>query len=330
MAYSKLFGSILDSTIWCESDETRLVWITMLAMADRSGVVNASIPGLASRARVSIENLKKALEVFSAPDPYSRTPDEQGRRIRAVDGGWQLINYGKYRAKLGFDNKYEDDGLGPSTGYVYYALAGDIVKIGFSKNPWSRVNELRTANHKIMLIATETGTPQVESSRHEQFKGERVDREWFHLSGPVDTFLRSDPALRRYGSYDVTTSSAKAEAYSIEHKAIKPKSIRAHFALPSLGEIDAYTKRDGEPKIDAQEFFDYYTSNGWMVSKNHMKDWRATVRRWERNQKKGNRNDSYKTAGERRNERITATIDRAIREADNPKDEPAPLWKRPL
>ena len=202
------------------------------------------------------------------------------------------------------------------------------MKIGFSKNPWSRVNELRTANHKIMLIATETGTPQVESSRHEQFKGERVDREWFHLSGPVDTFLRSDPALRRYGSYDVTTSSAKAEAYSIEHKAIKPKSIRAHFALPSLGEIDAYTKRDGEPKIDAQEFF-IYTSNGWMVSKNHMKDWRATVRRWERNQKKGiamtvtRRQASGETSESRQ-----PSTERSAKAKF--KDEPAPLWKRPL
>ena len=41
----------------------------MLAMADRSGVVNASIPGLASRARVSIENLKEGSKGFQRSGP---------------------------------------------------------------------------------------------------------------------------------------------------------------------------------------------------------------------------------------------------------------------
>ena len=29
-------------------------------------------------------------------------------------------------------------------------------------------------------------------------------------------------------------------------------------------------------------FVDYYTANGWKVGKNPMKDWRAAVRTWER------------------------------------------------
>ena len=51
--YTKLFGSILDSTVWATPATVRVVWITMLAMADEHGVVSASVGGLARRAVVS-------------------------------------------------------------------------------------------------------------------------------------------------------------------------------------------------------------------------------------------------------------------------------------
>ena len=98
LTFTKLFSSITESTVWCEPAHTRLVWITMLAMADRQGRVWASIPGLANRARVPVEDTEKALETFLAPDKYSRTEDFEGRRIEPIDGGWRLLNYEKYRA----------------------------------------------------------------------------------------------------------------------------------------------------------------------------------------------------------------------------------------
>lgn len=96
--FTKLFSSITESTIWCEPDRTRLVWICMLAMADQHGRVWASVPGLANRARVPIEDAQTALDAFLSPDPYSRTPDHEGRRIEPIDGGWRLLNHEKYRS----------------------------------------------------------------------------------------------------------------------------------------------------------------------------------------------------------------------------------------
>lgn len=98
ITFTKLFSSITESTIWCEDAETRLVWITMLAMADKKGRIWASIPGLANRARVPVEATEKALDKFLSPDAYSRTPDHEGRRIEPIDGGWRLLNHEKYRA----------------------------------------------------------------------------------------------------------------------------------------------------------------------------------------------------------------------------------------
>lgn len=97
VTFTKLFSSITESTVWCEPAHTRLVWITMLAMADRKGRVWASVPGLANRARVPQEDVEKALDTFMKPDRYSRTKDHDGRRIEEIDGGWILLNHSKYR-----------------------------------------------------------------------------------------------------------------------------------------------------------------------------------------------------------------------------------------
>ena len=107
MNFTKLFNSILDSTIWQESKETKLVWITMLAMSDRNGCVFASVPGLAVRSGVTLTEAEAALVCLLAPDKYSRTKTAEGRRIEAIDGGWRLINHGKYRALLSAEERRE-------------------------------------------------------------------------------------------------------------------------------------------------------------------------------------------------------------------------------
>lgn len=97
-SFTKLFASITDSSIWSAPDHIVKVWITMLAMADECGLVDATIPGLAARARHTIEVIEEALGYLKAPDPYSRTKDFGGRRIADVPGGgWLLLNHEKYR-----------------------------------------------------------------------------------------------------------------------------------------------------------------------------------------------------------------------------------------
>jgi hypothetical protein len=97
-SYTKLFSSIITSTIWSAPHSTRIVWITLLAMSDKNGEVFSTIPGLARMASVTIDEAKAAISAFLAPDPYSRTDDEDGKRIEIIEGGWSLINHAKYRA----------------------------------------------------------------------------------------------------------------------------------------------------------------------------------------------------------------------------------------
>jgi hypothetical protein len=107
--YTKLFSSIVGSTIWREDPATKVVWVTMLALADQDGIVEASVPGLADYARVTVEQTETALGKFLAPDPYSRSPENEGRRIEPVEGGWRLLNHPKYRYKMSKENIRERD-----------------------------------------------------------------------------------------------------------------------------------------------------------------------------------------------------------------------------
>jgi hypothetical protein len=101
--YAKLFSLILSSSIWGEDDRTRIVWITMLAMKNMHGIVNASFSGLARMANVPEDAVRIAIEKLEAPDPDSRTKDHDGRRIIPVEGGWAVVNHAKYRATLSDD-----------------------------------------------------------------------------------------------------------------------------------------------------------------------------------------------------------------------------------
>jgi hypothetical protein len=102
--YAKLFNSIVSSSIWSAPKDTKIMWITMLAMGDRDGFVWGAIPGLSRLAALTIEETRAAVEELEGPDPDSSDPNNEGRRIERVDGGWRIINYEKYR-----DMEREDD-----------------------------------------------------------------------------------------------------------------------------------------------------------------------------------------------------------------------------
>lgn len=95
--YAKVATAMLDSSIWDEDDQTRIVWVTMLLMKDENGLVKAYPKSLAARARVSEAATKVALKKFLSPDPSTPGQPDEGRRIKEVEGGWMILNAAKYR-----------------------------------------------------------------------------------------------------------------------------------------------------------------------------------------------------------------------------------------
>lgn len=102
--FTKLFSRILTSSVWSESNEVRITWITLLAATGPDGIARTTLPGLSRLANLSIEDTEKAVKVLCSPDRYSRTAEHEGRRIREerdAQGnliGYFVFNYSKHRA----------------------------------------------------------------------------------------------------------------------------------------------------------------------------------------------------------------------------------------
>lgn len=59
----------------------------------------------------------------------------------------------------------------------------------------------------------------------------------------------------------------------------KPKK----FQKPTIEQIKAYCQ-EANKNIDAEAFFDFYEAKGWVVGRAPMKDWKAAVRNWAKNE----------------------------------------------
>ena len=99
----------------------------------------------------------------------------------------------------------------------------------------------------------------------------------------------------KYQCFDTDTAQATAQPTTqptaqptahnrtrITKKPEEPIINRTHMKRPTVDEIQSYILEKGY-SVDAEKFFDYYESNGWKVGKNPMKDWKACVRTWQKN-----------------------------------------------
>lgn len=97
------------------------------------------------------------------------------------------------------------------------------------------------------------------------------------------------------GSKESLQGGYKETLHSNKYKELNNKEInkdiggnnptpekKERFKAPSVEEVQAYCTERGN-NIDAQHFVDYYSARGWMLGKSHIKDWKACVRTWERN-----------------------------------------------
>ncbi|MDU3930546.1 MAG: phage replisome organizer N-terminal domain-containing protein [Veillonella sp.] len=93
----------------------------------------------------------------------------------------------------------------------------------------------------------------------------------------------------------------------IDSSAKSTTTKRKRFEKPTLSQITQYCLERNN-NVNAEQFYDYYESNGWKVGKNAMKDWKACVRTWERNEyrkpnsKKNSKEDAINVVKELMNE----------------------------
>jgi len=99
--YGKIFDSMYDSTL---ADDWRalVTFQQMIVLCDADGVVDMTPHALSRRTSIPIEYIEAGLKILEAPDPYSRSPEQEGKRIELIDEhrpwGWIIVNHGRYKS----------------------------------------------------------------------------------------------------------------------------------------------------------------------------------------------------------------------------------------
>jgi hypothetical protein len=113
--YTPIFDSVFQGSL-CGKYPDLPVWLVLLALQQRGGIIDAHPSYIAMISGIPQEDIEKAIAHFCLPDPSSRTPDHDGRRLEPIEGrgfGWRVLNHEKYRAmarRKEYDDKRTESG----------------------------------------------------------------------------------------------------------------------------------------------------------------------------------------------------------------------------
>lgn len=108
--YAKLFQQVLTSSLTeNEPIDVRGVFFMLMAAADKSGNVLGSDSTIARIINVPLEQFKTCMEALLKPDPASRSPEFEGRRVVPLERGlgYLLPGYVKYSGTMTDDQRRE-------------------------------------------------------------------------------------------------------------------------------------------------------------------------------------------------------------------------------
>jgi hypothetical protein len=99
--YSKIFKTIFDGSLHGNFDAT-VTFMALIVLAERGGIVDMTPKAIAAQCGYPIDVIERGIAELEMPDPQSRTPDEEGRRILRMDchrdWGWRITNFDTYHA----------------------------------------------------------------------------------------------------------------------------------------------------------------------------------------------------------------------------------------
>lgn len=97
--YGKLFAKMYEGTLYGQW-EALVTFQQMIVLCDADGMLDMTPQAIAARTSIPLKIIEKGIGILESPDPHSRTPDQDGRRIERIDAhrpwGWHLVNHAKY------------------------------------------------------------------------------------------------------------------------------------------------------------------------------------------------------------------------------------------
>lgn len=143
-----------------------------------------------------------------------------------------------------------------------------------SPSKWYRGMQILQQRQQVVIESNSLGT--IVTICNWRTYQEDTPEEWTAGGQRVDS-------ERTAGGQRVNTNKEGQEGQ--EGKESKSHARTDAFIRPTLDEVTAYCRGRGN-RVDAAAFVAHYQSNGWKVGPNPMKDWKAAVRTWERNEGK--------------------------------------------
>ena len=119
--------------------------------------------------------------------------------------------------------------------------------------------------------------PTLDTSRKKAESGKRGGE---HEANGKQTASKTQ-ANGKQNAREKENENEKEGENEIENEDDSPPPTPSQFIPPNVIEVRAYCN-ERKNHVDPQRFVDFYTSKGWMVGKTKMKDWRAAVRTWEK------------------------------------------------
>jgi hypothetical protein len=108
--YAKIFSQIFDSTL-ADDYELRHIFMDLLVLADRHGVVDMTHEEIARRINAPVELIRVKLVKLCETDVRSRSKTYDGARLVPLDPsrdwGWQIVNFEAYHKIHDEDSKRE-------------------------------------------------------------------------------------------------------------------------------------------------------------------------------------------------------------------------------
>lgn len=99
--YGKLFASMFRGSLYGKW-QAIITFQQMIILADQDGIVDFTPESLSATTSIPLEIIKEGITLLESPDPFSRSPDEEGRRIVRLSDerawGWKITNYMHYRS----------------------------------------------------------------------------------------------------------------------------------------------------------------------------------------------------------------------------------------
>ena len=215
------------------------------------------------------------------------------RKLRSIAGGdtFTIIYLKLLLHAIDTDGILEYQGIEKSISEeLALVLSEDAENVGLCLNYLRSVGLAEVRSESIMLpeAIEKVGSETASTQRVRDFRNRQKEAKALHCNTDVTNCNADVTQMKRLCNVEIEkeieTDKEKIreeKKEGITNVIPKKENPSSRFIPPTVEEVQTYIS-ENMYTIDAQKFVDYYTSNGWIVGKTKMKDWKATVRGWER------------------------------------------------